>query len=87
MPRKKRTTNNGLSKRQNREMTNYSDTSQYDPKIHTKTKGGYGFGMKKGAKDEQYANSGVHLARVFGWKVPKELQHIKEAIDKQNGIK
>ena len=28
----------------------YSDHSQYDPKIHTKTKGGLGFGMKKGIK-------------------------------------
>ena len=71
--------------RKKQSMQNYKNESTYNPSIHTKTKGGYGFGMKKGAKAEQFANSGVHLARVFGWEVPKELQHIKEAIDKQNG--
>jgi stress response protein YsnF len=86
MPRK-RSKSNGLTKRQNKEMTNYSNHSHYDPKIHTKTKGGYGFGMKRGTKAVLYENSGVHLASVFGWKVPKELQHIKEEIDKQNGVK
>lgn len=59
------------------------DTTQYDPKRHTKTKGGHGFGMKKGAKPLKYEDSGVHLAYVFGWEVPKELQHIKDVIDKQ----
>ena len=77
--------NNGLSKRQNKEMQNYSSQSQYDPKRHTKTKGGLGFGMKKGAKEEQYESSGVNLASVFGWKVPENLKHIKAIIDKRNG--
>jgi hypothetical protein len=66
-------------------MQDYKNVSHYDPKIHTKTKGGYGFGMKKGAKEEQYESSGVNLASVFGWKVPDHLKHIKEAIDKRNG--
>lgn len=66
-------------------MQDYKNVSHYDPKIHTKTKGGYGFGMKKGAKEEQYESSGVNLASVFGWEVPDNLKHIKEAIDKRNG--
>ena len=66
-------------------MQDYKNVSHYDPKIHTKTKGGYGFGMKKGAKEEQYESSGVNLASVFGWEVPDHLKHIKEAIDKRNG--
>lgn len=63
----------------------YQDESQYDPKRHTKTKGGLGFGMKKGVKDLDYENSGVNLASVFGWEVPENLMHIKEVIDKRNG--
>jgi hypothetical protein len=63
----------------------YKDESQYNPKIHTKTKGGYGFGMKKGVKNLDYENSGVNLASVFGWEVPEDLMHIKEVIDKRNG--
>jgi len=82
---RKRTKNNGLSKRQNREMKNYKDESQYDPKRHTKTKGGLGFGMKKGVKDLDYENSGVNLASVFGWEVPEHLMHIKKVIDERNG--
>ena len=74
-----------MKQRKRSKKVQYKDESTYNPSIHTKTKGGYGFGMKKGARAEQFANSGVHLARVFGWEVPKELQHIKEAIDKQNG--
>ena len=66
-------------------MKNYSSQSHYDPKIHTKTKGGYGFGMKRGAKELEYESSGVNLASVFGWEVPDRLKHIKEAIDKRNG--
>ena len=81
----KRRRNNGLSRRQNKEMQNYSSQSHYDPKIHTKTKDGYGFGMKRGIKDDEYASSGVHLACVFGWEVPDHLKHIKEVIDKRNG--
>jgi hypothetical protein len=78
--------NNRFSKRQDT-MSTYSDVSQYDPKIHSKTKGGYGFGMKRGIKDDEYASSGVHLASVFGWEVPESLRHIKEAIDRKNGRK
>ena len=63
----------------------YQDESQYDPKRHIKTKGGLGFGMKKGVKDLDYENSGVNLASVFGWEVPDHLIHIKEVIDKRNG--
>ena len=43
------------------------EETQYDPKRHTKTKGGYGFGMKKGVRELKYENSGVNLASVFGW--------------------
>jgi coproporphyrinogen III oxidase len=71
--------------RKKQSMQDYKNVSHYDPKIHTKTKGGYGFGMKKGAKEEQYESSGVNLASVFGWEVPDNLKHIKEAIDKRNG--
>ena len=73
------------NRRQNKQMKNYSSQSHYDPKIHSKTKGGYGFGMKRGAKTLAYENSGVNLASVFGWEVPDHLKHIKEAIDKRNG--
>lgn len=61
------------------------EETQFDPKRHTKTKGGHGFGMKKGAKELKYENSGVNLASVFGWEVPEHLMHIKEIIDKRNG--
>jgi coproporphyrinogen III oxidase len=61
------------------------EETQYDPKRHTKTKGGHGFGMKRGAKELQYESSGVNLASVFGWKVPKNLMHIKKVIDRRNG--
>jgi len=73
------------NRRQNKQMKNYSSQSHYDPKIHSKTKGGYGFGMKRGAKTLAYENSGVNLASVFGWEVPENLKHIKEEIDKRNG--
>ena len=63
----------------------YKDESQYDPKRHIKTKGGLGFGMKKGVKDLDYENSGVNLASVFGWEVPDHLTHIKKVIDERNG--
>ena len=71
--------------RKKQSMQNYKHESHYDPKIHTKTKGGYGFGMKRGAKALAYEDSGVNLASVFGWEVPKHLKHIKEEIDKRNG--
>ena len=71
--------------RKKQSMQNYKNESHYDPKIHSKTKGGYGFGMKKGAKSLDYENSGVNLASVFGWEVPEHLMHIKEIIDKRNG--
>ena len=71
--------------RKKRSMETYKDESTYNPKIHTKTKGGYGFGMKKGTKSLEYENSGVNLASVFGWDVPDHLMHIKELIDKRNG--
>ena len=71
--------------RKKQSMQNYKDESTYNPSIHTKTKGGYGFGMKRGAKTLAYENSGVNLASVFGWEVPENLKHIKEEIDKRNG--
>ena len=74
-----------MKQRKRTKKVQYKDESQYDPKRHTKTKGGLGFGMKKGVKDLDYENSGVNLASVFGWEVPEELMHIKEVIDKRNG--
>ena len=71
--------------RKKQSMQNYKNESTYNPDIHTKTKGGYGFGMKRGAKTLAYENSGVNLASVFGWEVPENLKHIKEEIDKRNG--
>lgn len=70
-----------------RKYKSMKESTTYDPKRHTKTKGGHGFGMKRGVKDLDYENSGVNLASVFGWEVPKHLQHIKDAIDKRNGRK
>lgn len=52
----------------------YSDVSQYDPKIHTKTKGGLGFGMKKNSKTIDGETSGLHLCKVFGWDIPEHLK-------------
>lgn len=52
----------------------YSDVSQYDPKIHTKTKGGLGFGMKKNSKKIDGETSGLHLCKVFGWDIPEHLK-------------
>jgi hypothetical protein len=57
-----------------RKRKKYSDVSQYDPKIHTKTKGGLGFGMKKGSKEVKGETSGLHLCKVFGWDVPEHLK-------------
>ena len=74
-----------MKQRKRTKKVQYKDESQYDPKRHTKTKGGLGFGMKKGVKDLDYENSGVNLASVFGWEVPEELMHIKEVIDRRNG--
>jgi hypothetical protein len=74
-----------MKQRKRYKKVQYQDESQYDPKRHTKTKGGLGFGMKKGVKDLDYENSGVNLASVFGWEVPENLMHIKEVIDKRNG--
>ena len=74
-----------MKQRKRTKKVQYQDESQYDPKRHTKTKGGLGFGMKKGVKDLDYENSGVNLASVFGWEVPENLMHIKEVIDKRNG--
>ena len=72
-------------KQRKRTKVQYKDESQYDPKRHTKTKGGLGFGMKRGVKDLDYENSGVNLASVFGWEVPEHLMHFKKIIDKRNG--
>jgi len=52
----------------------YSDVSQYDPKIHSKTKGGLGFGMKKNSKEKKYESSGLNLIKVFRWEVPEDLK-------------
>ena len=74
-----------MKQRKRTKKVQYKDESQYDPKRHTKTKGGLGFGMKKGVKDLDYENSGVNLASVFGWEVPENLMHIKKVIDQRNG--
>lgn len=57
---------------------------QYNPKIHTKTKGGHGFGMKKGVKEKDYESSGLHLIDVFRWEVPKHLKKEYEKFKKAN---
>ena len=46
-------------KRKKSSMSDYKNNSTYDPEIHTKTKGGYGFGMKRNAKELEYESSGV----------------------------
>lgn len=58
----------------------YSDVSQYDPKIHTKTKGGLGFGMKKGVKDIEGSASGLHLCKVFKWDIPEHLKPLAKRL-------
>ena len=66
-------------------QTKYSDVSQYDPKIHTKTKGGLGFGMKKNANnDKKYESSGLQLVDVFRWEVPENLKDAYEEMKKEN---
>lgn len=62
----------------------YSDVSQYDPKIHTKTKGGLGFGMKKNVQDKKYECSGLHLIDVFNWEVPEHLKEQYEEMKKED---
>ena len=66
-----------------RKTTNKNYT-QYDPKIHTKTKGGHGFGMKKNTKAKKYDSSGLHLIDVFRWEVPKHLRKAYEEMKKEN---
>lgn len=39
----------------------------YDPRIHVKTKGGHGFGLKSNYKPTKEELSGKQLAKVFGW--------------------
>ena len=72
-------------KRKHKKVKKHTEETQYDPKRHSKTKGGHGFGMKKGAKELKYENSGVNLASVFKWEVPEHLMHIKKVIDERNG--
>ena len=62
----------------------YSEVSQYDPKIHTKTKGGLGFGMKKNNKEKKYESSGLQLIDVFRWEVPAHLREAYEEMKKEN---
>jgi len=75
-----RTTQRKIMPRQKK----YSDVSQYDPKIHTKTKGGLGFGMKKNTKEKKYESSGLHLIDVFKWEVPKHLKKAYEEMKLEN---
>jgi hypothetical protein len=58
----------------------YQDVSHYDPKIHSKTKGGYGFGMKRSIKDIPGEASGLHLAKVFGWEIPDHLKPLAKKL-------
>ena len=74
-----------MKQRKRTKKVKYKDESQYDPSRHTKTKGGLGFGMKKGVKDLDYESSGVNLASIFGWDVPEHLMHIKKVSDECNG--
>ncbi len=67
-----------IDKCMKKQSNKYSDHSQYDPEIHTKTKGGLGFGMKKGIKSSDWENSGGQLAAVFGWDLPPHLQKLKD---------
>jgi len=53
--------------------------THYNPKIHNKTKGGHGFGMKRGVETELWENHGGQLADVFGWELPPHVQAIKDA--------
>jgi len=62
--------------------TTHKNYTQYDPKIHTRTKGGHGFGMKKGIKSTQWETSGAQLAEVFGWELPPHLKKLKEEYEK-----
>jgi len=64
--------------------TTHKNYTQYDPKIHTKTKGGHGFGMNKGVKTKDYESSGLHLIDVFRWEVPKHLKEEYEKFKKAN---
>ena len=52
------------------------EQTTFDPKIHHKTKGGHGFGMKRGVKVDKWENSGAQLAAVFGWELPEHLKHL-----------
>jgi hypothetical protein len=69
------------NKKQNKK---YSEVSQYNPDIHTKTKGGLGFGMKKNVKSKKYDSSGLHLIDVFKWEVPKHLKKAYLEMKKEN---
>lgn len=62
--------------------TTHKNYTQYDPKIHTKTKGGHGFGMKKGVKEAEWESSGLHLIEVFRWEVPNHLKEVYEEFKK-----
>jgi coproporphyrinogen III oxidase len=65
-----------------RHKSQRKEYTTFDAKIHVKTPGGHGFGMKRGLKNgDEYSNSGVHLAKVFGWEVPDHLKHILEKIN------
>jgi hypothetical protein len=80
-----RRTNKTTQKNNMPRQKKYSDVSQYDPKIHTKTKGGLGFGMKKNTKnDKKYESSGLQLIDVFRWEVPENLKDAYEEMKKEN---
>jgi len=57
--------------------------THYDSRIHNKTKGGHGFGMKRGIKTELWETHGGQLADVFGWKLPPHIQALKDAYYKK----
>lgn len=59
------------------------EVTTYDPKTMTKTKGGHGFGMKRGHKDvSEWDASGLHLISVFKWSVPDYLKEEYEEFKK-----
>ena len=45
----------------------------FDPKIHSKSKYGNGYGLKKGKKIKKInpTPDGLELAKIFGWKTEK----------------
>ena len=64
-----------LPKKPTTKGSRYKESTTYDPKTMIKTKGGHGFGMKRGHEDNnEWDASGLHLIEVFKWSVPESKQ-------------